>query len=597
MTPTIEILENVRRNSEQNKDEVFTRLYRYLLRPDIYYVAYKNLYSNSGAATKGIDNDTVDGFSEKKIENIIKHLANDTYTPSPTRRTYIKKVNGKLRPLGIPTFTDKLIQEVLRMILEAVYEPVFLDCSHGFRPNRSCHTALNRIKYEFNGTRWFIEGDIKSCFDTISHSKLVEIISTKIKDARLIKLIWKLLKAGYLDKWEYNKTQSGCPQGGICSPIFANIYLHELDKFMSKLIENFDKPEKNKVTAEYRKIHSKRHTINRQLKKAQGELRTELIKQKKALRKKQLKIPFKLQTDKRMRYIRYADDFIVGICGNKEDCQHIKQQLSEFICNTMRMELSDEKTLITHSSLEARFLGYNVNVRRENRIMWNKGKNCTQRTLNNKVNLAIPFDDKIMKFLFDNKIVRQKPSGKIVPTHRPKLLGRTDIGIVTAFNSELRGICNFYSIASNFNKLNYFAYLMEYSCLLTLAAKYNCSISQVILKFKDKHRKWSIPYKTKTGTKRCYFADYTECKKSSQLVDVIPNNTVRNFPTRTIFESRLVKKKCELCKTTNAENYEIHHVSKVKDLKGDNEWEQVMIKMRRKTLIVCDNCHKIIHNI
>ena len=596
MKPTIEILENIKRNSERNKNEVFTRLYRYLLRPDIYYVAYKNLYSNSGAATKGINNDTVDGFSEKKIENIIKFLTDETYIPSPARRIYIKKANGKLRPLGIPTFTDKLIQEALRMMLEAVYEPVFLDCSHGFRPNRSCHTALNKIKYGFNGVRWFIEGDIKSCFDTINHSKLVGVINAKIKDARLIKLIWKLLKAGYLDNWEYHKTQSGSPQGGICSPIFANIYLHELDKFVSKQIDNFDKPEKDRRTTDYKKIERKKQSINRQLKKAQGELCTKLIKQKKALKKKQLKIPSKSQTDKRMRYIRYADDFIIGICGNKEDCQTIKQQLSDFICNTMRMELSDEKTLITHSSLDAKFLGYDISVRRENKAMRKKGKSCIKRTLNNKVNLSIPFDDKIMKFLFDNKIIRQKQDGKIIPTYRPKLLTRTDLGIVSAFNAELRGICNFYSIASNFYKLNYFAYLMEYSCLLTLGVKYNNTIGQTKFKFKDGNGKWCIPYKTKTESKRCYFANYTECKNSNKLVDVTPNILVRNYPTRTIFESRLVKKTCELCKTTKAENYEIHHVPKLKDLKGEKEWEQVMIKKRKKTLVICESCHEMIHS-
>lgn len=213
MKPTMEILENVKQNSARNKDEVFTRLYRYMLRPDLYYQAYQNLYANNGASTQGINEDTADGFSKAKIERIIKMLADETYTPHPARRTYIQKATGKMRPLGIPTFTDKLVQEVLRMILEAVYEPVFLDCSHGFRPNRSCHTALKSIKKGFNGIRWFVEGDIKGCFDNIDHSALVGIISSKIKDARLIKLIWKLLKAGYCEDWQYHMTYSGTPQG------------------------------------------------------------------------------------------------------------------------------------------------------------------------------------------------------------------------------------------------------------------------------------------------------------------------------------------------------------------------------------------------
>ncbi|MFR1991874.1 MAG: reverse transcriptase domain-containing protein [Oscillospiraceae bacterium] len=237
MKPTTEILARISQNSLANKEEVFTKLYRYLLRPDIYFVAYKNLYANNGAATKGVNEDTADGFSEAKIDSIIKALADETYQPMPVRRTYIQKKNNrkKLRPLGIPTFTDKLVQEVLRMILEAVYEPIFLDVSHGFRPKRSCHTALKQLRREFNGTRWFVEGDIKGCFDNINHAVLVGLLNNKIKDARITKLIYKFLKAGYLENWQYHKTYSGTPQGGIISPLLANIYLHELDKFVMKL--------------------------------------------------------------------------------------------------------------------------------------------------------------------------------------------------------------------------------------------------------------------------------------------------------------------------------------------------------------------------
>lgn len=241
MQPTTEILDRIRENSSRNQEEIFTRLYRYMLRADIYYLAYQNLYANKGAATKGVDNDTADGFSQKRIAKIIQSLADETYMPRPVRREYIPKKRGsnKKRPLGIPTFTDKLVQEVLRMILEAIYEPVFSRFSHGFRPNRSCHTALKELKKEFGGVSWFIEGDIKGCFDNINHQKLVEIIQKKIKDARLIKLIWKFLKAGYMENWVYHKTYSGCPQGGIVSPILANIYLNELDRFATKIAVDF----------------------------------------------------------------------------------------------------------------------------------------------------------------------------------------------------------------------------------------------------------------------------------------------------------------------------------------------------------------------
>ena len=210
MKATTEILERIYQASQANHDEEFTRLFRYLLRPDIYFIAYQNLYSNNGASTPGVDeSDTADGFSEERINKIIEALKNGTYYPKPARRVYINKRNGKKRPLGLPTFTDKLVQEVLRMILQAIYEPIFAEQSHGFRPNRSCHTALKTISKEFNGIRWFIEGDIKGCFDNIDHYVLITKIRDKVKDARIIQLLCKFLRAGYLENWRYKATYSG----------------------------------------------------------------------------------------------------------------------------------------------------------------------------------------------------------------------------------------------------------------------------------------------------------------------------------------------------------------------------------------------------
>ena len=312
MKPTIEILERTKKNSETNKDEVFTKLYRYMLRPDLYYIAYKKLYSNNGAATKGVNYDTADGFSDEKIDKIIKSLTDESYSPKPSRRAYIKKQNGKKRPLGLPTFTDKLVQEVLRMILESIYEPVFLDSSHGFRPKRDCHTALKAVQYQLNGARWFIEGDIKGCFDNIDHSVLIGFINNKIKDARLIKLICKFLKAGYMEDFQYNNTYSGTPQGGIVSPILANIYLHELDKFVEKMSIEFQAPKKRYVTSEYSKISSAMARSKKKLEKAveAGDYaeRNSLRQKIKSLRSELLKTPCKSQTDKKIKYVRYADD-------------------------------------------------------------------------------------------------------------------------------------------------------------------------------------------------------------------------------------------------------------------------------------------------
>lgn len=595
MKPTAAILENIRQASKSNKEVKFTRLFRYMLRPDIYYLAYEHLYANNGAATKGVNDDTADGFSEKKVMAIIQSLKDGTYRPSPVRRTYIPKKNGKLRPLGIPTFTDKLVQEVLRMILEAVYEPIFLPSSHGFRPNRSCHTALKDIKHGYPGVRWFVEGDIKGFFDHIDHGELTALVYEKVKDARIIQLLNMMLKAGYLEDWKYNRTLSGTPQGGIISPLLANIYLHELDKFMADMKAGFDKPKDRVFTPEYTHIAGRVHHISKLLKNESDPSRiASLRKEQKEKRAQMMKLPAKSQTDKRINYVRYADDFLVGVVGSKEDAENIKAEIKTFLANKLKLELSDEKTLITHSSQYARFLGYDVCVRRNGQIK-NGGQGFSQRTLSNKVELNVPLTDKIEKYLFNRKAVMWA-DGALRPVHRGALVTMTDLEIVMVYNAELRGICNYYGIASNYGKLGYFAYLMEYSCLMTLASKHKSSVGKIREQFKDGKGGWCIPYETRKGKKYMYFAKYQECKAPKEVIDEIPHAVPQTIKTHSSFESRLLAKQCELCGNTDSKNYEIHHVHRLKDLKGKSMLEQVMLARRRKTIVLCEKCHHNLHN-
>lgn len=596
MQPTTETLERIYQNSHNHPEEVFTKLFRYLLRPDIYYLAYKNLYANDGAATPGVDNDTADGFGEEKIGKIIEALRSGSYAPKPARRVYIDKKNGskKKRPLGLPVFTDKLVQEALRMILEAIYEPIFSKHSHGFRPNRSCHTALAEISKEFTGVRWFIEGDIKGCFDNIDHHVLVSLIGRKIKDARLIQLVWKFLRAGYMEDWQYNNTYSGTPQGGIVSPILANIYLHELDRFIANLKKDFDVPNNRKLTPEYNRARGKVYALSKKIKEAEGEQKKELVSQWKAARQQMMKLPAKSQTDKVIKYVRYADDFLIGVNGSKEECQYIKQQTKEFMTAELHMELSEEKTAITHSSECARFLNYDVRIRRCEKIKSTPERRLPMRTLNNKVELLIPLKDRIEAFLFRKKVIEQN-NGRIEPVKRASLIRLTPLEVVETYNSELRGLCNYYCMASNFKQLTYFSYLMEYSCLKTLAAKFKSTIGGIKTKYKDGHGKWGIPYETKAGPKRCYFAKYQDSKKAAECIDYIQNKELRFSCSRNSLEGRLKAKVCEMCGKTDAKVYELHHVHKVKDLKGKEEWERCMIAKRRKTLVVCKECHYKIH--
>ena len=594
MKPTTEILERIRKSSADHKDGVFTRLYRYLLRDDVYKMAYKNIYANQGAATKGTDNDTADSFSQEYIDKIIMELSSGTYEPKPVRRTYREKKNGKLRPLGIPSFKDKIVQDIIRMYLEAIYEPIFSDRSHGFRPGRSCHTALTQITKGFNGIKWFIEGDIKGCFDNIDHDVLLSILTRKIKDSKFINLIRKFLKAGYMEEWKYHATYSGTPQGGILSPILANIYLNELDMKIDEIRKAYDKPAKRSSTHEY---SAKKWQIEKVIKAIKActnaDEKALLITELKKLRKELCQIPAKDQSDKKIVYVRYADDFLIGVNGTKEECQQIKSLLKEYLTEHLRLELSDEKTKITHSSDCARFLGYYVRVRRNNQLK-RRSDGVIQRTLNLSVELLVPVKDKIERFMLDNKIAIIDKDGKFKPMHRNALVNNTDLEIVDNYNAQTRGICNYYSMASNFGRLDYFVYLMEYSCLKTLARKHQRSIGQMIDKYRY-GKTWAIPYETKSGKKYMPIVRFTDmrAKRKSRYSHDIDKIVNPHYGFNEL-DKRISAKKCEICGAENIA-FEIHHINKLKNLKGKELWEKVMISRKRKTLVVCKKCHYKIH--
>lgn len=255
----------------KNKEYRYERLYRNLYNPEFYLLAYQNIATSQGSMTAGADGFTLDGMSMERIEKLIQKLRDHSYQPNPARRVYIAKKNSsKKRPLGIPSTDDKLLQEVVRMILEAIYEPTFSDNSHGFRPKRSCHTALKEIVTLFTGAKWIIEGDIKACFDSFDHHITIQLLRKRIKDEAFISLMWKFLRAGYMEQWTYHETYSGSPQGSGVSPILANIYLNELDEFMARMKKSFDKGDTRS-----RKVHKDHDKVRWAYRKAQKNLEIE----------------------------------------------------------------------------------------------------------------------------------------------------------------------------------------------------------------------------------------------------------------------------------------------------------------------------------
>ena len=351
----------------RNKEYRYERLYRNLYNPEFYLLAYQNIAKSQGSMTAGADGQTLDGMSMERIERIIAKMKDHSYQPNPARRVYIAKKNSnKKRPLGIPSTDDKLIQEIIRMILEAIYEPTFSNNSHGFRPNRSCHTALKEITTLFTGAKWIIEGDIKACFDSFDHHVTIELLRKRIKDEAFISLMWKFLRAGYMEQWEYHKTYSGSPQGSGMSPILANIYLHELDVFMEELKNNFDKGDTRN-----RKVHKDHEKVRWAYRKAKSNLEAnrteENLKAFKEAQKIMLSTPHLNEMDesyKRVQYNRYADDFLIAVNGSKEDAQSIKEQVRVFLENELKLIMSEEKTHVTHSSEKVRYLGYDIRVSR-----------------------------------------------------------------------------------------------------------------------------------------------------------------------------------------------------------------------------------------
>lgn len=563
------------------------RVYRLLFNRELYLRAYARLYPNQGAMTKGSTVETVDGMSVAKIDQLIAKVRDELHRWTPVRRTYIPKKNGKKRPLGIPTWSDKLLQEVMRLILEAYFEPQFSEHSHGFRPNRGCHTALSEVQ-TWKGTRWFIEGDIAKYFDTINHDTLIEILSEHISDGRFLRLVRELLEAGYLEDWKYGKTMSGTPQGGVISPILANIYLHRFDTWVAtELIPEFTRGKKQKGNADYAHITRKLYRMRKQgVTDGVGKLLQQ--------RRKFPSIDTHDATYRRLRYVRYADDFILGFTGTKEEAEGIKGKIKGWLRDNLKLDLSEEKTLITHASTErARFLGYDLTIRHADDYLGV----CGRRAINGMIGLLVPAD------VVTAKCQRYMKNGKV--THRPELLRDDDFSIIATYQQEYRGIVQYYLPALNVAQLSKLQWVMQDSLLRTLANKHKSTRRAIRRKFS------TTTTDPRTGKSLKCLEVQVEREGKSPLVARFggislarqPKAAINDQPGhvwggRTELIKRLQADVCELC--GSHENVEVHHIRKLADLnkpgrKEQPSWVKKMAVRRRKTLVVCRHCHEAIH--
>lgn len=584
----------------QSSDYKYERLYRYLFSEEMFAVAYQRIYAKQGNMTPGTDGKTIDEMSLERIERLIVSLKDESYQPHPARRVYIPKKNGKKRPLGIPSFEDKLVQEVVRLLLEAIYEGHFEGTSHGFRPHRSCHTALGMIQKSFAGAKWFIEGDIKGFFDNIDHNVLISILRERISDERFLRLIRKFLNAGYVEDWKYNKTYSGTPQGGIISPMLANIYLDKFDKYIKEYAAKFRKGDRRSINPEYWRLNNKKNWLKKKLQKTSDEqIRKSYLYEIAQLSKQMLSTPHKDAMDadfRRMQYVRYADDFLISVIGSKSECETIKADITQFMREQLKLELSDEKTLITHAQDKAKFLGYEIFIRKSDAVKRNKD-GVLKRDFNGAVVLTLNSAVIQKKLTEYNALEVRNIDGKDIWWSKPRryMTPMKPEDILAQYNAETRGLYNYYSLAANVSKeCASFAFIIKMSMFKTLGWKLNTSARKVRQKY-QKDKDFVIPYNDAKG-KQKYRVFYNEgFKKRNAQFDVdydkLPQTMYVPYPS---LVERLKDGRCELCGKEG--KVVMHHVRTLTKLKGNNEWEKLMLKRHRKTLVVCEDCNSMIQN-
>jgi group II intron reverse transcriptase/maturase len=556
-------------------------VYRQLFNPELYLLAYGKISANAGALTPGATHETADGMSLKTIQAIIELLRSERYRWTPVRRVYIeKKGSTKQRPLGIPTWSDKLLQEVIRLLLEAYYEPQFSRRSHGFRPGHGCHTALGEIHRSWTGTVWFIEGDISACFDSLDHQVLLAILREKIHDNRFLRLIENLLKAGYLEDWTYHRTLSGSPQGGIVSPVLSNIYLDHLDRFVETvLIPHYSRGATRRPHRLYRQLgHQRAYWRRRDPTRARQLLRE--------LRK----LPSRDPDDpgyRRLRYVRYADDFLLGFAGPRSEAEEIKQRLGTFLRDSLKLELSETKTLITHGRTEsARFLGYDVVALHSDEKVTNG-----RRSITGGVGLKVPIS------VVRGKCARYLHHGK--PSHLAQRLNDEVFSIIAQYESEYRGVVAYYRMAFNLHRFSRLKWAMERSLVTTLAAKLRISTRQVYRRYQrrittDHGSRRVLRVEIEREGKKPLVATWGRTDLQWDATAPLNDHPMPVWNVRNEIVARLLADTCELC--GSQEQVEVHHVRALKDLDRPGRaakpaWARVMAARHRKKLVVCHVCH------
>jgi group II intron reverse transcriptase/maturase len=579
------VLDVIRKRGERGLP--LERLYRQLFNPQLFLLAYGRIAANQGAMTPGVTRETVDGMSLAKIEAIIDALRHERYRWRPVKRVYIPKANGKSRPLGLPTWSDKLVAEVVRQLLEAYYEPQFSDHSHGFRPGRGCHTALSEVLDVWKGTHWFVEGDISDCFGSLDHQVMLSILAERIHDGRFLRLLGHMLKAGYLEDWCWHATLSGAPQGGVASPILSNIYLDRLDRFVEQqLLPAYNHGRRRRRNPTY-------EAVTHQIARARRHGDRQAVR---LLTQRRRTLPSQDPNDpgyRRLRYVRYADDWLLGFAGPKHEAEQIKATIAAFLRQELKLELSASKTLITHATSQAaRFLGYEIRAQHADTKI-TRGR----RAVNGAIGLFVP------RQVLRQRCALYERAGN--PAQRGALLHDDDFTIVAKYQAEYRGLVQYYLLAQDVFRLGRLHWVMETSLLKTLAGKHRSTVTKMARRYKATVRTPDGPRAClqvtieRDGRRTPLVARFGGIPLKHQRMAVLTDHSpVMASTRRNELIHRLLAECCELCDTR--EHLEVHHIRKLADLNRPGRperpaWMHLMAKRRRKTLVICRGCHQAIH--
>jgi group II intron reverse transcriptase/maturase len=573
-------------------------LYRLMYKEDLYILAYEQIKSKPGNMTPGTDEETLDGFSLEAIREIIREMRSEQFQFKPVRTTFISKANGKMRKLGIPCVRDKIVQQVMYMILKAIYDnpdaPYFQETSHGFRPGRSCHTALREIRRKWSATNWLIEGDIRSCFDEIHHATLVSILSKKITDQRFLNLIWKLLNAGYMDLRGARKDSLvGAPQGSILSPILANVYLHELDEFIEELRLRQEKGKRKGPNPLYQQLSIEKKKLVYQGKTKTKEFR-EIVHRMRFLPSTDINDPNFI----RIKYLRYADDWMIGLCGSRALAEEIKQEIKTFLQERLHLTLNEEKTHITNARTEeAFFLGTllkmgNYGAAKVTLSTSRSGRRFKRRSTGWETVMKAPMP-KLLKRLSDRGFCTKE--GR--PTSKSGWSFLDVDQIISLYNGVNRGIQNYYRFVDNWRSVRRIQYILRFSLAMTLARKFKITTSQVFKRF-GKQPTFVIKGKNGKGDRVISFynnQDWTKSREAFQSGNVSNVDQIRvAIQMRT--RSKLGQSCC-ICGEA-LERIVMHHVRHIRKLSNKREatgFNRVLRMLNRKQIPVCETCHAKIH--